>query len=83
MKKILKNISPTIQFVASVVLITLVLGYLIISMYSTQESTVELNQDVAFEKDRTILKMRKDSLLMILSDWQSRKASKFTSIDST
>jgi hypothetical protein len=66
-----------------VLLFTLIVGFLIISMYGVKHSTVELNQDVAFEQNRTILNMRKDSLLMILSDWQKRKASKFKSIDST
>ena len=83
MKKMLKNISSTTVFAGSVLLIVLIVGMIIISMYDVKESTVQLNKDVAFETDRTILKMRKDSLLKILTNWKNEDSSVFKKIDSS
>jgi hypothetical protein len=83
MKKMLKNISSTTVFAGSVLLIVLIVGMIIISMYDVKESTIQLNKDVAFETDRTILKMRKDSLLKILTNWKNEDSSVFKKIDSS
>ncbi len=66
----------TIKLVSLIFLAVLFLGTWILWSHRVEKSTIELNEDVAFEQNRTILKMKKDSLLMLLHNWQTLKNGK-------
>lgn len=65
-----------VKLVSIVFFVVLLFGTWILWSHSTEKSTIELNEDVAFEQKRTILKMKKDSLLMMLHNWQTLKNGK-------
>ncbi|MEM6718967.1 MAG: hypothetical protein AAF611_06625 [Bacteroidota bacterium] len=76
MKKRGKNTQTNLKLVGIIFLVVLFFGAWILWSHSIEKSKIELNEDVAFEENRTILKMRKDSLLMILNKWQAEKVGK-------
>jgi len=78
MKKRSKNKQSIFQLLGIVLLLAFALGSWIIWSHGIEKSEVSLNEDVAFEENRTILKMRKDSLKMILNKWQAEKIGKST-----
>lgn len=80
MKKRTKKIDPIFKVLGIVVLVAFTVGAWVIWSHSIKKSDIELNEDVAFEANRTILKMKKDSLVVILNKWQAEKPKKFTKI---
>ncbi|AXG70772.1 hypothetical protein KORDIASMS9_03018 [Kordia sp. SMS9] len=62
-----------LKLISIVFFMVLLFGTWILWSHSAEKSTIELNEDVAFEQNRTILKMKKDSLLMLLHNWQTLK----------
>jgi hypothetical protein len=82
-KKRAKKIDPMFKVLGMVVLVAFAVGFWIIWSHSIKKSDVELNEDVAFEANRTILKMKKDSLVMILNKWQTEKSKKFEKVEAT
>lgn len=80
MRKHSKNKHSEFKILGLVLLVAFAVGAWIIWSHSIKKSNVELNEDVAFEANRTILKMKKDSLVMILNKWQAEKPKKFTKV---
>ncbi|WP_298516779.1 hypothetical protein [uncultured Kordia sp.] len=76
-----KHTKPIYKLLGVVFLIAFAIGTWIIWSYSIKKSKIELNKDVAFEANRTILKMKKDSLVMILSKWQAEKPKRFSKVE--
>lgn len=75
-----KHTKPLYKLLGIVFLVAFVVGAWIIWSHGIKKSEIELNSAVAFEADRTILKLKKDSLVMILNKWQAEKPKKFSKV---
>ncbi|MFK7749983.1 MAG: hypothetical protein AB8B65_16435 [Kordia sp.] len=80
MRKNSKHKQSTLKILGTVLLIAFAVGTWIVWSHGIKKSNVKINEDVAFEEKRTILKMRKDSLVIILNKWQAEKPTKFTKV---
>jgi hypothetical protein len=80
MKNRSKDSASIYKFLGIIILINIIGGVLILWSYSIEDSKIELNKNIKFEADRTILKMKKDSLVMILNKWQTEKSDRFKNL---
>lgn len=76
-----KIIKPIHWYLLGVFCISIFTGWNIVTNHQLKVSTVKLDKKLDFEKKRTVLKIRKDTLIDILTKWQIERPKKFDTLD--